>query len=66
VSGLIDLSEADAHLYDDGAMTAGAALGSVPDQDGDGRDELLIGASRSDESGPDAGAVFLLWSGTLW
>ena len=37
----------------------------VPDVDGDGKDELLIGAERADDGGTDSGAAYLLLGGSL-
>ncbi|MCK6506985.1 hypothetical protein L6R53_27035 [Myxococcota bacterium] len=61
MTGTVDLGDADAKLL--GNATSGG-LGSstayLGDQDGDGFDDVAIGASLDDTVGADAGAVFLL------
>ncbi len=43
---------------------AGAYIAFAPDMDGDGLDELLVGAERADDAGADAGAAYLFLGGT--
>jgi hypothetical protein len=40
---------------------AGTALAAAGDVDGDGLDDLLVGAAGNDEAGTDAGQVYLLF-----
>ena len=44
---------------------AGVAVTGVPDLDGDGRSELLVGAWGSDASSESAGAAYLLYGRDL-
>lgn len=44
----------------------GRAMAGVGDTDGDGGDDLVIGAPRSDVAGPDAGAVYLYRGGAAF
>ena len=61
LSGALTLSAADAKLvgeaYNDGA---GRAVAGIGDADGDGCDELLVGAYREDSTGADGGAAYLV------
>jgi len=60
VSGSRDLAEADLRLR--GAALGdqlGSSLAAVGDMDGDGHDDLLVGAPGDDQGGSDAGAAFL-------
>ncbi|MFH1465236.1 MAG: hypothetical protein ABIO70_12695 [Pseudomonadota bacterium] len=67
-----DLSAADyTFLGEEAGAWAGASLAMDGDVDGDGYDDVLIGAPREDGAGVDAGAVYLVrgaslgaWSGT--
>jgi len=43
---------------------AGGAVDTGSDVDGDGTADLCIGASNAAVSGPEAGAVYLVWGGT--
>jgi len=61
VVGTIPLSQAAARI--DGAAAgdwAGWSLACAGDMDGDAREDLLVGAYRSDLSAADAGAAYLL------
>lgn len=40
---------------------AGAALGSIHDLNGDGKADILVGATGNDEGGTDAGAVYVVF-----
>lgn len=54
------LGAADVRLRGDSASDAlGCAVGHV-DADGDGRDDLLVGAYGDDDGGTDAGAVYVV------
>jgi hypothetical protein len=65
-SGLSGDLSADARLLGDFYTEgAGASLAVIADFDGNGRDELLIGAPGSGISGEDAGAVYLVTGGGL-
>lgn len=62
------LSVADADYVLDGAGlddNAGCAVASAGDLDGDGRDDLLIGARWNDEGGVDAGVVYVVLGRSL-
>ncbi len=62
VSGTIDLSAADAELVGEEAEdTVGYGLDTGGDVDGDGYDDVLIGAVNNDENGTDAGAAYLIY-----
>ncbi len=45
---------------------AGAAVGSAGDVDGDGFDEVLIGATGVDLGALNAGAAYLFYADTIW
>ncbi|MED5371761.1 MAG: MopE-related protein [Myxococcota bacterium] len=63
VSGTISLSDADGRF--EGAASddaAGASVGFAGDTDGDGADELLIGATGADLGGSSSGAAYLVLS----
>ncbi|MDG1479101.1 MAG: MopE-related protein, partial [Myxococcota bacterium] len=63
VSGSINLSLADAILSGDAADDrAGQSIASIEDQDGGGQADLLIGATLNDDSGSDAGSVYLIFT----
>jgi hypothetical protein len=65
VSGMVDLSLADAKLVGENASDyAGTSL-AAGDIDGDGFDDVLLGASDNDAGGSAAGAVYLLYGGGL-
>ena len=62
VHGTINLSEADAKLIGEEAEDwAGYKVASAGDVDGDGCDDLLIGAPYNDEGGEWAGAAYLMY-----
>jgi len=59
--GELGLAYADAKLTGEAAVDqAGETVSSAGDVDGDGHDDLLIGARGSDGGGSDAGAVYLV------
>jgi hypothetical protein len=60
VTGTFDLSFADARLLGDSGDRAGASLSGAGDVDGDGHDDLLIGAAENDEGAIQAGAAYLV------
>ena len=64
--GTFSLSKADYKLVGEGEDDyAGYALTSEGDVDGDGLDDLLIGASGQDAAGTNAGAGYLVLSSSL-
>ena len=69
VTGTLDLSGADAKLVGEAADDgAGAGVSRAGDVDGDGRDDVLVGAWLNDDGGDRAGAAYLVLgpvSGTL-
>ncbi|MFN7143931.1 MAG: MopE-related protein [Myxococcota bacterium] len=61
-SGTYTLGTADTVLVGEHAGDgAGWSVAGTPDLDGDGRDEMLIGAARMDSGGTDAGAAYLVY-----
>jgi hypothetical protein len=59
-SGSFDASSADAILEGETYQDwAGSSVALIPDTNGDGRDDILIGAWGNDGSGADAGAAYL-------
>ena len=64
--GVIDLSLADAKFTGVAADDeAGGAVSGAGDVDGDGYDDILIGALYNDAGGTDAGSAYLLYGGGL-
>ncbi|MBN1336393.1 MAG: FG-GAP repeat protein [Deltaproteobacteria bacterium] len=62
VTSDLDLSAADVKLIGDGGGDyAGSTLGSAGDVDGDGYDDLVIGAYADDDGGSGAGAGYLIY-----
>ncbi len=67
-SGTLDLAFADAKLVGEAAQDYAHSVSSAGDADGDGLDDILVGAYRNDEGGQRAGAAYLVLgpvSGTL-
>jgi len=62
-SGLRELSTADLTLLGDEPSDRVGVTANVGDLNGDGRDELMIGASSTAES--DAGSVYLFWGNLI-
>jgi hypothetical protein len=63
-AGTASVSLADIELRGEGAGdAAGAAIARVGDADGDGLDDLLVGAAGADAGGTGAGAAYLVLSG---
>ncbi|MCK6525042.1 FG-GAP-like repeat-containing protein [Myxococcota bacterium] len=65
LTGALSADEADLILIGESAEDrAGAALSSAGDVDGDGLDDLLVGAWGNDTAGLNAGAAYLLLGGS--
>jgi hypothetical protein len=63
--GSMDLDEADARWHGiNGGDQAGYSVSTAGDQDGDGRDDILIGAPGHDAGGSESGSVFMVYGGT--
>jgi hypothetical protein len=62
-----DLATSPADAWVDGVTDSrlGSALRAVPDLDGDGRDELLVGAPLADVPQPDTGAAYVFTGSQL-
>ena len=61
----VPLADADARFYgDDTGDQAGASVAGAGDVNGDGYDDLIIGAPWDDGAASDAGAAYL-WSGPV-
>ncbi|MBT3221625.1 MAG: hypothetical protein HN348_21295 [Proteobacteria bacterium] len=66
VSGVLDLANASAQLVGETASDrAGISLAGPGDTNGDGADDVLIGASSQDAGGVDGGACYLFLGGGL-
>jgi hypothetical protein len=60
VTGTRNLRLADAKLLGDEGDQAGTNISGAGDVDGDGHDDVLVGAPGNDEGGPEAGAAYLV------
>lgn len=61
VSGTLGVSAADVSLLGDGVGDgAGYSVASAGDYDGDGFDDVFVGAWANDDGGTDAGAAYLV------
>ncbi len=66
LSGTLTLDDADyAWEGQISESRAGTSMSFVPDVDGDGRDEVLIGAEKDDTVDNDRGAAYLMLGGDL-
>jgi hypothetical protein len=66
VTGIFDLSAADVKLVGEApGDRAGVAVSDAGDMDGDGHDDLLVGAYFDREGGHHAGAAYLVYGGGL-
>jgi hypothetical protein len=65
-SGAMDAVDADA-IFDgeDFSDYAGISVSGAGDQNGDGYDDILVGATRDDTGASDAGAAYLVLGGAL-
>ncbi len=62
LSGTIDLADADVHLEPEGTSdAAGATVVGPGDVNGDGFDDLVVGAPYADVGGQNVGAVYLVF-----
>ncbi len=58
-----DLSDADASFWGEEADdSSGGSVAGAGDVNGDGRDDVLIGAYENDDGGSDAGQTYLIFS----
>ena len=63
LSGTIDLSLADTILSGEAAGDrAGFSVARIPDQDGGGQDDLLIGATKNSTEASESGAAYLMFT----
>jgi hypothetical protein len=61
LSGTVDLSAADSKIVGEATRDgAGTSLAGAGDVDGDGLDDLLVGAPGADSGGGDSGAAYLV------
>ncbi|MBN1334753.1 MAG: FG-GAP repeat protein, partial [Deltaproteobacteria bacterium] len=66
-SGSLSYDSADALLIGESAGdAAGSAVAVVGDVDGDGYDDLLVGAPSNDRNGTDAGAAYVVLGAASW
>jgi hypothetical protein len=62
LEGEVSLADADVKLVGEvWADRAGGAVSAAGDVDGDGFDDVLIGAHGNDSGGDDAGATYLIY-----
>src|SRR5204862_8181673 len=66
VTGTLHPSLADAKLAGGASDHAGTGISGAGDVDGDGHDDLLIGAYRNSEGGSWAGAAYLVYGASLF
>ncbi len=60
VTGTFDLSLADGKLVAEGADDGADSVSGAGDMDGDGLDDVLVGAPFNDEGGSQAGAAYVV------
>ena len=65
VTGTLDLSLADAKLVGNNDF-AGVAVSGAGDVDGDGQDDVLVGASRNEDGAEGGGAAYLVYGASLF
>ena len=67
LSGDVNLSSADVELRGDHQQDkAGESVSGAGDVNGDGYDDVLIGASGEDTAGNEAGAAYLVYGPVTW
>jgi hypothetical protein len=67
VTGTLGLAQANRKLVGEaGGDQAGNFVAGVGDVDGDGQDDVMVGSWYNDEAGPNAGAAYLLYGGSLF
>jgi hypothetical protein len=67
VAGTVDLAAADLRVVgEEDADETGATVAAAGDVDGDGLQDLLVGAPRNDRGGFNSGAAWLLTGAQMW
>ncbi|MEN0067313.1 MAG: integrin alpha [Myxococcota bacterium] len=61
LTGTLNLVNADLEIVGENAGDEVQAVSSAGDVNGDGIDDLLVGANRNDEGGGDAGAAYVIF-----
>lgn len=64
-SGANSLSGADFQIRGSNASTLGSSAAGMEDIDGDGYDDIAVGAAKGDSNGTDSGSVFIIAGGDI-